>query len=102
MIRRPPRSTLFPYTTLFRSAADDELAISAQFDGGQRAAGRSADEHLVALPSVSAEPGRHPPVHLPKWLVRGNNVIAHPIFELSLRLGGLFSAGPHFPERSEQ
>src|SRR2546430_8324733 len=22
MIRRPPRSTLFPYTTLFRSAAD--------------------------------------------------------------------------------
>src|SRR3712207_9067487 len=25
MIRRPPRSTLFPYTTLFRSYADDEL-----------------------------------------------------------------------------
>src|SRR2546427_7011548 len=25
MIRRPPRSTLFPYTTLFRSHADDEL-----------------------------------------------------------------------------
>src|SRR3712207_7327010 len=24
MIRRPPRSTLFPYTTLFRSAADGE------------------------------------------------------------------------------
>src|SRR3712207_8243464 len=24
MIRRPPRSTLFPYTTLFRSAAVDE------------------------------------------------------------------------------
>src|SRR3712207_7604199 len=25
MIRRPPRSTLFPYTTLFRSVADDHL-----------------------------------------------------------------------------
>src|SRR2546425_10557630 len=25
MIRRPPRSTLFPYTTLFRSAAADRL-----------------------------------------------------------------------------
>src|SRR3712207_6917898 len=25
MIRRPPRSTLFPYTTLFRSAVDDPL-----------------------------------------------------------------------------
>src|SRR5258708_23022783 len=26
MIRRPPRSTLFPYTTLFRSAIADALA----------------------------------------------------------------------------
>src|SRR2546425_3427302 len=26
MIRRPPRSTLFPYTTLFRSALKDEKA----------------------------------------------------------------------------
>src|SRR3712207_8591281 len=25
MIRRPPRSTLFPYTTLFRSSPDDYL-----------------------------------------------------------------------------
>src|SRR3712207_8465601 len=25
MIRRPPRSTLFPYTTLFRSYTDDSL-----------------------------------------------------------------------------
>src|SRR5688572_31792880 len=25
MIRRPPRSTLFPYTTLFRSPADAEV-----------------------------------------------------------------------------
>src|SRR5258708_26666073 len=26
MIRRPPRSTLFPYTTLFRSVIEDERA----------------------------------------------------------------------------
>src|SRR5437899_4346231 len=25
MIRRPPRSTLFPYTTLFRSGGDDPI-----------------------------------------------------------------------------
>src|SRR5256885_1907772 len=25
MIRRPPRSTLFPYTTLFRSGVEDDL-----------------------------------------------------------------------------
>src|SRR3712207_8220329 len=29
MIRRPPRSTLFPYTTLFRSNADEEEAVFA-------------------------------------------------------------------------
>src|SRR3712207_8553609 len=28
MIRRPPRSTLFPYTTLFRSATEAHLFIS--------------------------------------------------------------------------
>src|SRR3712207_7762908 len=29
MIRLPPRSTLFPYTTLFRSRGDDDIAIVA-------------------------------------------------------------------------
>src|SRR3989442_11182306 len=29
MIRRPPRSTLFPYTTLFRSARRDRLSTDA-------------------------------------------------------------------------
>src|SRR2546430_9228391 len=28
MIRRPPRSTLFPYTTLFRSHLRNELALA--------------------------------------------------------------------------
>src|SRR5690242_21487109 len=28
MIRRPPRSTLFPYTTLFRSPATEESQVS--------------------------------------------------------------------------
>src|SRR3712207_8543162 len=31
MIRRPPRSTLFPYTTLFRSGADFGAAIYAEY-----------------------------------------------------------------------
>src|SRR3989442_8587144 len=29
MIRRPPRSTLFPYTTLFRSTDDEAMALWA-------------------------------------------------------------------------
>src|SRR3712207_4790831 len=33
MIRRPPRSTLFPYTTLFRSPT--QLAASAELDGDE-------------------------------------------------------------------
>src|SRR3712207_7016210 len=30
MIRRPPRSTLFPYTTLFRSKRDDRSTFDRQ------------------------------------------------------------------------
>src|SRR2546426_5319704 len=38
MIRRPPRSTLFPYTTLFRSLTDDAMPGNA-FSGGSRGHG---------------------------------------------------------------
>src|SRR3712207_8988679 len=31
MIRRPPRSTLFPYTTLFRSRGTDKIAYQLLF-----------------------------------------------------------------------
>src|SRR3712207_8200005 len=34
MIRRPPRSTLFPYTTLFRSARCDVVAVAGLSMGG--------------------------------------------------------------------
>src|SRR3712207_7545477 len=40
MIRRPPRSTLFPYTTLFRSARLHRHASDAQV--GDRIGGRRA------------------------------------------------------------
>src|SRR3712207_8274487 len=45
MIRRPPRSTLFPYTTLFRSGHDLPLVV-----GVQRApvgVARLVDQHCV-------------------------------------------------------
>src|SRR3712207_7035243 len=35
MIRRPPRSTLFPYTTLFRSEVEDEPTRVRAHDLGQ-------------------------------------------------------------------
>src|SRR2546425_4104423 len=34
MIRRPPRSTLFPYTTLFRSGEHDRELIPTEAGGG--------------------------------------------------------------------
>src|SRR2546430_9115109 len=34
MIRRPPRSTLFPYTTLFRSAGHRPAALTRERLGG--------------------------------------------------------------------
>src|SRR5947199_5841030 len=59
MIRRPPRSTLFPYTTFFRSpfieehrkelsrhdVADDELALGAR-PGQDRKSTRLNSSHL--------------------------------------------------------
>src|SRR5256885_6175492 len=36
MIRRPPRSTLFPYTTLFRSPAPRREARAPNAPGGDR------------------------------------------------------------------
>src|SRR3712207_7842444 len=34
MIRRPPRSTLFPYTTLFRSGRDEPSLLPAPSENG--------------------------------------------------------------------
>src|SRR3712207_8346389 len=38
MIRRPPRSTLFPYTTLFRSVADAPTLVVSNASGNEDAA----------------------------------------------------------------
>src|SRR3712207_8662138 len=47
MIRRPPRSTLFPYTTLFRSALVGELArVDLRVD--QHAVGVVGEQRLRA------------------------------------------------------
>src|SRR5256885_11892032 len=43
MIRRPPRSTLFPYTTLFRSSKPDAFCVSRRRDD------HGAHRELVAL-----------------------------------------------------
>src|SRR5215467_12629528 len=52
MIRRPPRSTLFPYTTLFRSARASGLARGARHCARGITAARSrSEEHTSELQS---------------------------------------------------
>src|SRR2546430_12051647 len=46
MIRRPPRSTLFPYTTLFRSWFGSGFFFKARV-------------HVLVSPAVSTQPGVH-------------------------------------------
>src|SRR2546422_4314904 len=49
MIRRPPRSTLFPYTTLFRSVVEHHgNAVSHR--GHQRIGGAEVDAHRETMP----------------------------------------------------
>src|SRR5690348_17700629 len=43
MIRRPPRSTLFPYTTLFRSMMNTETVATARKPTEENGSARSAD-----------------------------------------------------------
>src|SRR5256885_6343974 len=43
MIRRPPRSTLFPYTTLFRSQEEKAMGLDGKVSGPMRARVRAAE-----------------------------------------------------------
>src|SRR3712207_8875389 len=51
MIRRPPRSTLFPYTTLFRSAGRDRDSVTqiVGLVGRERAGGALQEARLECL-----------------------------------------------------
>src|SRR2546421_7213295 len=58
MIRRPPRSTLFPYTTLFRSRTGEPLGVVRLKDGPldhgkQTSRSRRSEEHTSELQSRS-------------------------------------------------
>src|SRR2546421_5892017 len=57
MIRRPPRSTLFPYTTLFRShlirmAEDDPSMILVRLAKEEEGVGVSMGAHLAGMRSA--------------------------------------------------
>src|SRR3989454_9636132 len=63
MIRRPPRSTLFPYTTLFRSQSSLlGFGERARVDGVRALAAKPAGAvapHVGQLLELEAQPRRH-------------------------------------------
>src|SRR2546430_1544414 len=96
MIRRPPRSTLFPYTTLFRSGYEmhyvdwvlnDKLTQtrSATFTGA-RSGDANADFLLGAFDTVSVifgQPGSYP-VGWKQFFYGQDEFKVHPRFNLTL------------------
>src|SRR5438874_4558719 len=60
MLRRPPRSTLFPYTTLFRSGGHDPLGGAAQIErAGQLAVDRGEGPRRVLGPLSGGRSEEH-------------------------------------------
>src|SRR2546427_6462114 len=55
MIRRPPRSTLFPYTTLFRSILQNSRALPSAMGGSFASISMTANEPPIADGSRSEE-----------------------------------------------
>src|SRR3712207_7914545 len=107
MIRRPPRSTLFPYTTLFRSDVEDP-ALREPLEGHLRQPGRELghrlevqlltaglQEYLLgALVPGAVDPQRdrdawhpdHDPLHGPRDRPRVGYVVADGLDRKSTRL----------------
>src|SRR3712207_7757426 len=52
MIRRPPRSTLFPYTTLFRSCVSKNVSVSCAYTQGKREQFSGFNRTLDAINNV--------------------------------------------------
>src|SRR5258708_30687960 len=58
MIRRPPRSTLFPYTTLFRSMIQAHAAFAGKLSDRKRLAVARFDEMQRVHDAILVAPAR--------------------------------------------
>src|SRR5260370_42375506 len=82
MIRRPPRSTLFPYTTLFRSLARASISRDAEMTYIASLNARERQELLATSSEVEvAQPGY-------LVFVRGRTLFAQPFNQKKLRVVG--------------
>src|SRR3989475_12998109 len=122
MIRRPPRSTLFPYTTLFRSGATDRAAqwlaerglaggrLAALAPGAAHATKRWPVAHWSALAERLGAAGYRPVIvggpedrGLAQQLVaEGGGAVASAAGEFSLQETGALLARARVVVRSEE
>src|SRR5258708_26034099 len=81
MIRRPPRSTLFPYTTLFRSSSTGTIELTANSStlGGtiNNSAGGTFKIDNAAVRSEEHTTELQPPDHLVCPLLHVKEIILH-------------------------
>src|SRR5256885_5290226 len=95
MIRRPPRSTLFPYTTLFRSDSDaNNRWRGAAENGCPRAQAWQAAEDLRCGGQGSA--GQRHPDRKSTRLNSSHLVISYAVFCLKKKKTGSTSGGVAF------
>src|SRR5688572_31989491 len=82
MLRRPPRSTLFPYTTLFRSARSDADAVSVRVEAGAAAAARRGprDGRRRGAGAYLREGGRADPDRKSTRLNSSHSQISYAVF----------------------
>src|SRR3712207_7209394 len=57
MIRRPPRSTLFPYTTLFRSNGEEQLRVTPSTVHDTSAARSTSNPAVTRVPTSALSAG---------------------------------------------
>src|SRR3712207_8711094 len=74
MIRRPPRSTLFPYTTLFRS----EESLVMVLEGGAP----PWPDGVVEVPTVALRPARRA-----MWVAEGAGDAADELADMQVAFG---------------
>src|SRR2546427_1908693 len=82
MIRRPPRSTLFPYTTLFRSRFSANISIRRREDGIPFEEGNDQRNYL-RLKNVASE---RAPADFRSWHSSNHSVAPLPARVWSIRI----------------
>src|SRR5439155_10457974 len=79
MMRRPPRSTLFPYTTLFRSLVRSRAASLLPLRARHRRSAGDGQDPLLGRPLGSRADAARPEEHTSELQSRGHSVCRLPL-----------------------